>query len=361
MDIQTEKLIWSDEVYRIYGLRPNEFAATYQTIIDLVHPDDLDSLNSAFNNSLLKNKDCFEIEHRIIRAHTGEVRNIYQKCEHIRDGSGVIVRCVGIVQDITERKQAEEIIRFKNEELLKINAEKDKYFSIIAHDLRSPFSGFLGLTELMDKGLSHMKQSEIQEIALLLHNSAAHLFTLLGNLLEWSCMQRGLTTFVPVTILLKPKISNITEGLLEPARQKKIALNVIIPDDIVVFADVNMFESIIRNLVSNAVKFTRRGGVITVTAKSVPDNQVEISVIDSGIGMNEIMIDQLFRLDVNTNRKGTEGEYSTGLGLTISKDFIEKNGGRLKIESDEKSGSIFSFTMPAKSPSEKPFTFTKIA
>jgi len=352
LDIQTGKLVWSDEVYRIFGLLPNEFASTYESFFESVHPDDRDSLNAAYINSVLENIEGFKIEHRVIRKHTGEVRYVYEKCEHLRDATGKIFRSVGMVQDITERKCAEEIIKLKNEELQKINAEKDKYFSIIAHDLRSPFSGFLGMTELMAKGLPDMTLAEIQEIVLLMRNSATNLFRLLGNLLEWSRMQRGYTTFVPTSFLLMPKISETMACIMEAANQKKITINYTIPKDLVVFADGNMVDAIIRNLVSNAVKFTPKGGSLTVAAKSALANMIEISVSDSGIGMNKHLISNIFRLDINTNRKGTEGEYSTGLGLTICKDFIEKHGGKLWIESEEKKGSTFTFTLPAKPYSE---------
>jgi len=258
-----------------------------------------------------------------------------------------IIGASGLARNITERIRVEEEIKLKNEELQKINAEKDRYFSIIAHDLRSPFSGFLGLTELMAKGLPQMTLDEIQKITLLMRNSATNLFRLLGNLLEWSRMQRGLTTYIPTSFLLKPKIAKIMVWVLEGADQKEITVNYSIPEDLVVYADGNMFEAVIRNLVSNAVKFTPHGGRIIISAKSAADNSVEISVTDSGIGMNQKMLNNLFRLDVNTNRKGTQGEYSTGLGLTICRDFIEKHGGKLHIESEEKKGSTFSFTLPA--------------
>ena len=135
--------------------------------------------------------------------------------------------------------------------------------------------------------------------------------------------------------------------MMDGANQKEQTIKYSIPEDLLVFADGNMFEAIIRNLVSNAVKFTHHGGNIFISAKSLPDHSVEISVTDSGIGMNTKMIDNLFRLDINTNRKGTQGEYSTGLGLTICRDFIERHGGKLHIESEEHKGSTFSFILPA--------------
>jgi len=252
-----------------------------------------------------------------------------------------------LVHDVTERKMAEEVIKRKNEELQKINAEKDKFFSIIAHDLRSPFNGFLGLTEIMAEGLSHMTLDEIQQIAVAMRNSAANLFRLLGNLLEWSRMERGITTFLPKPVSLMSKINENMVLTLEEANKKEITINYNVPDNLEVFADSEMLGGIIRNLMTNAVKFTPRGGSISVSAKAVSDNSVHISVKDTGIGMSQNMIGNLFHLDVNTNRKGTEGESSTGLGLMICKDFIEKNSGQLWIESEEGKGSVFSFSLPA--------------
>lgn len=129
--------------------------------------------------------------------------------------------------------------------------------------------------------------------------------------------------------------------------KKEITVCYEIPQDLVVFADVNMFEVIIRNLVTNAVKFTPKGGNITISAKFLPDMSVEIAISDKGIGMNKKIIDNLFRLDVNTNRKGTDGEYSTGLGLIICKDLVDKHGGKLWVESEEGKGSTFHFSLPA--------------
>ena len=253
-----------------------------------------------------------------------------------------------LVHDVTARKMAEEVIKCKNEELQKINAEKDKFFSIIAHDLRSPFNGFLGLTEILAEGLPQMTLDEIQQIAVAMRNSAANLFHLLGNLLEWSRMQRGLTTFLPISVSLMSKIKENMVLTHEAANKKGITINYNVPADLEVFADSDMLGSIIRNLMTNAVKFTSSGGSIFVSAKAVSDNLVHILIKDTGIGMKQTLIGNLFHLDVDTNRKGTEGESSTGLGLMICKDFIEKNGGQLWIESEEGKGSTFSFSLPAR-------------
>ncbi len=255
---------------------------------------------------------------------------------------------ISLAIDITELKRTEAEIQRKNEELLKINAEKNRFFSIIAHDLKNPFTGFLGLTEKMVEGMSRLKINEIQELARHVRTSALNLYHLLGNLLEWSRFQQGLTAFKPSFCLLMPGIPESLVLTLDAADKKGIAIFYNVPEDLVVFADENMLGIIIRNLVSNAVKFTPKGGNITISAKPVSIKSVEISIKDTGIGMNATMIGNLFRPDKNTSRKGTEGEYSTGLGLILSKYFIEKHGGKLWVDSEEGKGSNFRFTLPSQ-------------
>ena len=273
----------------------------------------------------------------------------------IKDEQGNLIGVVGTARDVTAIKKLEneksialEALKKSEEDLRKINAEKDKFFSIIAHDLRSPFNGFLGLTEIMTEGLQRMTLAEIKTYAMTVRSSATNLFRLLGNLLEWSRMERGLTEFAPATYLLMPKISESLVLVLDAAGKKEITVGYNVPEEMVVIADGNMFEGIIRNLVTNAVKFSHKSGSVMISAKSVSDKFIEISVNDKGIGMSAERINDLFRLDVNTNRKGTEGEYSTGLGLLICKDFIEKHGGQLWIESEEEKGSTFRFTIPGR-------------
>jgi len=235
----------------------------------------------------------------------------------------------------------------RNEEL-KVNlAEKDKFFSIIAHDLRSPFNGFLGFTQILADDLQSLTMYELQKLTQSLRRSATNLFSLLSNLLEWSSMQRGLIAFSPEGYLLKPLLEESTEQLMETAKSKMISLNYQIADDLIVFADLNMFESIVRNLTSNAIKFTPKGGNIIISAKKVTDSMIEISVCDNGIGIPDEMIGDLFRLDVKTNRKGTDDEPSTGLGLILCQDFIKKNNGSISVVSKEGIGSTFSIRIPS--------------
>ena len=253
---------------------------------------------------------------------------------------------LAISRDITRRKKAEQEIKLKNEELLKLNAEKDKFFSIMAHDLRSPFNGFLGLTQIMAEELSGLTRDEIQKIAVSMRNSATTLFRLLENLLQWSRMSQGLVVFNPEVLKLLPIVVENINMVLISAKNKLIVISYEIPEGLEVFADNNILQTVIRNILSNAVKFTQKGGKIGISVKVDHGNSVEIAIKDSGIGMSPAMIQNLFRIDVQTNRLGTDGEPSTGLGLILCKEFVEKNGGNIWVESVEGKGSVFYFTIP---------------
>lgn len=254
---------------------------------------------------------------------------------------------MGVGLDMTEHKKAEDEIRNKNEQLRKINAEKDKFFSIIAHDLRSPFNSFLGLTQIMAEELSSLTMSQIQKIADSMSRSANNLYRLLENLLQWSQVKQGLIPFSPVSGNLKRIIDESIGMAQDSAKNKGIGLVCEIQESIRIFVDVNMFQTILRNLISNAVKFTPRGGQIDVSARLSDPETIEISVKDSGIGMNPEMVNNLFKIDLQANRTGTEDEPSTGLGLLLCKEFVEKHDGRIWAESEEGKGSVFYFTLPA--------------
>jgi PAS domain S-box-containing protein len=261
-------------------------------------------------------------------------------------------RFVTVFQDITESKRVEEEIKSKNEELQKLNIEKDKFFSIIAHDLRSPFSAFLGYTQMMEEELETFTLEELQNIASTMRKSANMLFNLLENLLEWSRMQRGLNSFKPELFLLREQIEAGIELVRDATEKKKIRIREDIPADLHVFADPQMFKSLMRNLVFNAIKFTLQGGEIKIGAKTIPGNSVQVWVKDTGIGMKKDILDKLFRMNEDTSRKGTDGESSTGLGLIICKDFIDKLGGEIWAESEEGKGSTFYFTLPGSNEPE---------
>jgi len=237
-------------------------------------------------------------------------------------------------------------LEMQNEELVRLNAEKDKFFSILAHDLRSPLSSFLGLTKIFSEEHSEMKQEEVQELANSLRESAKSVYHLLENLLEWSQMQRGFIEFKPVRVLLNDIIRKSIGSLSDLAKQKNQEVQLQLSGNPFVRVDLPMLESTLRNLLSNALKFSFRGGQITLSTNVIQDKSVKIAITDNGLGMNAGLISRLFTLDGRTGRSGTEGEPSTGLGLLLCKEFVEKNGGEISAVSVEGKGSTFSFTLP---------------
>ena len=253
-------------------------------------------------------------------------------------------------RDITRRKQTENELKIKNEELKKANAEKDKFFSVIAHDLRGPLGGIMGITELLANDSADLSDSQRYDLTVELSYSARNTFNLLEQLLEWSRMERGLTEFKPRKHVLKQMITDSLNIVAETARAKSIELFLEMPTELEVFADQNMFQTVLRNLASNAVKFTRQGGQVTISARPENDDLISVAVKDTGIGMTRQMVDNLFRIDVNTGRPGTIGEQSTGLGLLICKEFVEKHGGMIEVESEVDKGSVFRFSISGNIP-----------
>lgn len=234
----------------------------------------------------------------------------------------------------------------QSKELLELNATKDKFFSIIAHDLRGPLGGFMGLSEMMADETQGFEPDEMKEMILALSQSARNIFNLLENLLEWSQMQRGRTSFNPQIVSLNEAASECLKLVTESANKKMIQLEVDVPKEHSVFADTNMLHTVIRNLVSNSIKFTPKGGIVSIFSGIADNKAAIIGVRDTGIGMDSEMISNLFRINVNSSRPGTEGEHSTGLGLLLCKEFVEKHGGELWVESEVKKGSVFYFTIP---------------
>lgn len=242
--------------------------------------------------------------------------------------------------------QQVELMRQKNNEIAELNAAKDKFFSIIAHDLRGPFVGFLGLTSFFQN--PEISFDEMKRYGELLNKSANNLFKLLENLLTWARMQRGAVEFNPNIYKLCDVVKQNEVFLNDYAAKKKIELTMQIPEPLEVYADIEMLNTILRNLISNGIKFTRIGGKVIVTAIE-KDNEILISIQDFGIGMNGKILNGLFKIDQKTARPGTEKESSTGLGLLLCKEFVEKHGGKVWAESEEEKGSIFYFTLPNKS------------
>lgn len=236
-----------------------------------------------------------------------------------------------------------------SEERLKLseqNTKKDKLFSIIAHDLKSPFVGFLGLTEIMANRVEECTKDEILTFSREMHENAKNLFKLLQNLLDWALIQKDAMEFNPIEINLKDVISDNIRYFHQSSAQKGIDILIDVPQNQKIYADKEMLNSVLRNLLSNGLKFTEKKGKIIITSKESENGMIEVKLCDNGIGMSTELCDRLFRVGEKVGRKGTAGEDSTGLGLLLCVEFIEKCGGRIWAESVEGVGSTFYFTLP---------------
>jgi signal transduction histidine kinase len=261
----------------------------------------------------------------------------------------------GGVDFVTKPFQSEEVIARvqthvklyqQSIELVNLNATKDKFFSIIAHDLKGTLGGFMGMTEILAEEMPNMEEAEIQDYLGTLRDASVNLFRLLENLLQWARLKQGAIPFNPEILNFNSVAKECIALLQESAKTKNIEIVQDFKDEIMVYADNNVLQTILRNLISNAVKFTPKGGVVKISARITDEKSVRISVEDTGIGMSHEMISNLFSPGARTGRNGTDGEPSTGLGLLLCKEFIEKHGGKIHIESEEGKGSAFTFTLP---------------
>jgi PAS domain S-box-containing protein len=250
-----------------------------------------------------------------------------------------------IFEDITEQKNAENQIIKYTADLEELNTTKDKFFSIIAHDLKNPFQAILGFTELLVTEFKNYKAEEIEFVLNNILNSSKQAYNLLDNLLIWAGSQTGRIEFIPQYVDLEVILLENIELAKMSAARKNILINYNIYNDCKVFGDPNMIDTIVRNLLSNAIKFTQHNGKINVSIIDL-DDYCQISVKDTGVGIKNEKIDQLFRIDSKISSPGTDNEKGTGLGLVLCKGFIEKNGGSLRVESELGNGSEFIFTLP---------------
>ncbi|MDD4085966.1 MAG: PAS domain S-box protein [Bacteroidales bacterium] len=263
----------------------------------------------------------------------------------LKNGNKEIIGLAGISRDITELKSLEENLRKNEAYLSELNAEKDKLFSIIAHDLRAPFNSFIMLSELFVDEQYNLSLEEMQRMAVSMHKAASNLSDLLDNLLDWSRLQRNIFQVEKSRIKLNILVDEILDMLSDTIKQKKLKLKVEVAENFKMNADKRMVSGILRNLLSNAIKFTPEGGNIRIDA-GTDEKEYFISVKDNGIGIPEKLQPNLFKIDGKTGRKGTAGESSSGLGLILVKEFVEKHHGRIEVDSIENSGSTFSVFIP---------------
>ena len=276
-----------------------------------------------------------------------------QSEDNLRKTNDRLVQEMLTIQDERERAESmgaqyvelAENYALAKEELEKLNQEKNKFFSIIAHDLRSPFTSLLGFTALLEQRADKLSPEKVKDYAVTVNDSATRVFKLLENLLEWSRLQMDRVDIEPRDFPLDD-VAGKTIDILGPVAEEKGLTLQEHGEAPHVFADPYMVDAIIRNLVNNAIKFTPSGGSITIRYSVTPDNFAHIDIIDTGVGMAPQTAEKLFSLSDNVTTSGTNGEKGTGLGLLLCKELVERSGGEISIESELDKGSTFSFTLP---------------
>ncbi len=328
----------SPSIKDVTGWEANELIGK-PTDVFFISPEEKERFRSTFFESgLLKN---YEISMRrkdgdiIIVSFNSKV--IYQEGEPIATQ--------GTFRDVTYMKEAERKLAELNAKLEEEVATKDKFFSIISHDLRSPFTALLGYTRMMDEDFESFSQDEVREAIKSLHSTSENLYELLEGLLTWSRAQRGKLELNPERVNLNETVNGLFELMHPVADKKKIELINEISPNTFVYADPDMLLGIIRNLVSNSIKFTPEEGSVRVQHSRNNDFD-EITVADTGVGIAEKDLDKIFKIDVHHTTPGTNNEPGTGLGLILVKELVEKHGGKLKVESELGKGTRISFTLP---------------
>lgn len=253
----------------------------------------------------------------------------------------------GTIDDINFRKKIEEDIKLKNAELLRLNADKDILLSILAHDLINPFNTILGYLDLLSNNLNLFDIEEIEKHLSAVNYSAKSAFHLLEDILLWARSESGAIPFEPRELNLKHCFDEAVQILEPNANKKNITINFVEAKNINVYADIYMLNTVFRNLISNAIKFTNRGGEINVYAEQ-SNSVVTIAVSDNGVGITPEVMSKLFDTTQLHSSRGTANEKGTGFGLLLCKRFIEKHGGIIGVESESGLGSVFKFTLPHK-------------
>jgi signal transduction histidine kinase len=264
----------------------------------------------------------------------------------VDEKTGRVTHILGAVKDITKRKQSEQALKESELKYRELSATKDKFFSIISHDLKNPFNIILGFSSHLVENIYEEDIEVIKKEALEIYSAAKNTFNLLENLLLWSKSQSGNLSFCPEIVNLRSVFQYEIETIKNLAEIKNIGLEHLLYEDVQIIADQNMVRTILRNLLTNAIKYTNNGGKVTLFA-NMNNGHVEITVADNGIGIEEDYLLKLFQIGV-TSKPGTAKEKGTGLGLMLCKEFVEKHNGRIWVESKEGKGSRFKFILPKK-------------
>ncbi len=356
LDVVNNHLVWSEETCRIFGVNPQTFAVTYKAFLDMVHPDDRAAVNSAYSASLRDRQNTYELGHRIVRKDTGEIRYVYEKCRHDRDLNGVIIRSIGMVQDVTERKTNEVALLAATQAAEAANRSKGLFLAKVSHEIRTPMTSIIGFGELLeDTELTPEQQKYLAAI-----NSSGHALSLLiDDVLDLSKVDAGELSIKRVDFNLHDFIRKSIALLEQQAAAKNLAFKVKIDMEVpeLLFGDPLRIQQVLLNLVGNAIKFTEKGEIrIEVSLIEEAGSRVllDISVKDTGIGIPENLQEKIFEPFAQAPGVNSQNYGGAGLGLSISRSLAALMGGSIRVESQVGKGSTFHFFLPLQRKSGHP-------
>ncbi len=341
-DRDNKVLYCSPSIESIMGYTAEEYLKL--SFADVVYPEDYEYAVSAHKRLFQNAENVEPVTFRLIKK-SGEIVWVEVNGLPVFTPDGKHIGSRTSTHDISKLKTVEMALRTSEAELKESNSTKDKFFSIIAHDLKNPLGNFKEISRLLADDYDDLQEIERREFLDLMKHSASNVYSLLENLLEWSRSQRGQIQFNPCEFNFKFLSVEIVKLLKPSAENKNITLINNIPVSFPIFADENMINTVVRNLISNAIKFTHPDGTITLDGNDDSDNTI-ISISDTGVGMSTETIDMLFRIDSKVSTMGTSNETGTGLGLILCKEFIEKHNGTIRVESELGKGSNFIIALP---------------
>lgn len=334
----------SENVDTICGYDSDEFKKGLVDWISITHPDDVDHVEEALSKRSETESEGFTIEYRILTK-SYETRWVQNNTKALLDLGGKISHYESVMIDITDQKKAEERLNETNQRLNKEIKTRDRIFSIIAHDLIGGYSPLIGLTDVLMESADELSDDEKEKIYTTLNEAFNRNFELLKNLLDWGRVQGDRLVFKPVSLKLADTLENVKSFLNAAMQYKAITLDLLIDEQMTVVADRNMLETIFRNLISNAIKFSPDNSVIEVFVQTDNHNNI-FSVKDYGVGMTESQKENVFKIGFNETTLGTNKEKGNGLGMQLCVEFVQKHNGKIWAKSSPGDGTTIFFSIP---------------
>ncbi len=339
LNLETNVLLWTKENYKIFGIKENT-PINYELFINCVHPEDRVYVDAEWKKGI--DKKYYDIEHRVVS--NGEIKWVREKADFVFDDSGAPVEAFGVTQDISKSKEYELKLKEYTEQLSIMNQDKDDFISILAHDLKNHLHGLVGISNTILKNFDNFEKSSIKEYMNMIHESATKTKNLLLQTLQWVNPETNVLKEQKTEFSVLEAVNAELNLLMPVAETKNISISTKVEPDLFLYMNKGIFDVVTRNIIGNAIKFTPRDGRIEIRAIAKKE-KTKISISDTGVGMTEENIGDLFKSTLRNFRHGTDDEEGTGLGLRICNKLLKTINSRIEVQSSPGKGSTFSFSI----------------